>query len=128
MTTPESFTKSTPAYFQDEDGNYIYGISGGDDGQALYDDVQKAIDQARAEGADYVIALGHLGIDESSAPWRSTDVISNTAGLDAFIDGHSHHSIQSQMIQDKDGEDVLLTQTGSYFDSVGERPYQPAVL
>ena len=120
VTTPESFTKSTPAYFQDEDGNYIYGISGGDDGQALYDDVQKAIDQARAEGADYVIALGHLGIDESSAPWRSTDVISNTAGLDAFIDGHSHHSIQSQMIQDKDGQDVLLTQTGSYFDSVGE--------
>ena len=86
ITTPETFTKSTPAYFQDENGNYIYGISGGTDGQALYDDVQKAIDGARAEGADVVIALGHLGVDLSSAPWRSTDVIANTTGLDAFID------------------------------------------
>lgn len=120
ITTPESFTKSTPAYFQDENGNYIYGISGGSDGQALYADVQAAIDQARAEGADYVIALGHLGVDESSAPWRSTDVIANTTGLDAFIDGHSHHMIESQTVRDKAGDDVLLTQTGSYFDAVGK--------
>ena len=75
ITTPESFTKSTPSYFQDENGNYIYGISGGSDGKALYDDVQKSIDEAKAAGADYVIALGHLGIDTGSAPWRSTDVI-----------------------------------------------------
>ena len=67
ITTPESFTKSTPAYFQDENGNYIYGIAGGEDGQALYDAVQTAIDAASAE-ADYVIALGHLGVDESSSP------------------------------------------------------------
>ena len=43
------FSCATPmdiAYFQDADGNYIYGISGGDDGSALYADVQKAIDDA----------------------------------------------------------------------------------
>ena len=120
ITTPESFTKSTPAYFQDADGNYIYGISGGTDGKALYADVQKAIDSAKAEGADYIIGLGHLGIDESSAPWRSTDVIANTAGLDAFIDGHSHSTIESQDVKDKDGNTVILTQTGSYLENVGK--------
>ena len=31
VTTPESFTKSTPSYFQDENGKYIYGIAGGTD-------------------------------------------------------------------------------------------------
>ena len=68
ITTPESFTKTTPAYFQDGNGNYIYGIAGGNDGSALYDAVQKAINDAKAAGADYIIALGHLGIDPSSSP------------------------------------------------------------
>lgn len=120
ITTPESFTKSTPAYFQDTDGNYIYGISGGVDGKALYADVQKAIDDVKAEGADYIIGLGHLGVDMSSAPYRSTDVIANTTGLDAFIDGHSHSKVEGDKIKDKDGKNVILTQTGSYFDTIGE--------
>lgn len=125
ITTPESFAKSTPAYFQDENGNYIYGISGGADGQALYDDVQKSVDQARAGGANYVIAIGHLGIDTGSAPWRSTDVIANTTGLDAFIDGHSHSTVKGDMIEDKEGNQVLLTQTGSYFGNVGKMTISP---
>ena len=40
ITTPESFTKSTPAYFQNAKGDYIYGIAGGQDGSALYAAVQ----------------------------------------------------------------------------------------
>lgn len=119
ITTPDTFSKSTPAYFQDENGNYIYGISGGDDGAALYQDVQTAIDAARAEGATTVIALGHLGVDWSSSPWTSEETIAATSGLDAFIDGHSHTVMQAQDVADKNGETVLLTQTGEYFDRIG---------
>ena len=119
VLTPESFTKSTPAYFQDDNGNYIYGIAGGEDGAALYADVQKAVDDARAEGATKVIGLGHLGIDPSSEPWTSTSTIANVSGLDAFIDGHSHSEVKSQTVNGKDGKPVVLTQTGSYFDNIG---------
>ena len=119
ITTPESFTKSTPAYFQDEAGNYIYGISDGEDGQALYDDVQSTIDAARAEGAELVIALGHLGVDPSSKPWTSEEVIANVSGLDAFIDGHSHTVVFDTQVSGKDGASVELTQTGEYFGSIG---------
>ena len=119
ITTPESFTKSTPAYFQDDEGNYIYGIAGGEDGQALYDAVQEAIDAASAE-ADYVVALGHLGVDASSQPWTSREVIANTTGLDAFIDGHSHTTIPMEEVTDADGNTVVLTQTGSYLDALGQ--------
>ena len=119
ITTPESFTKSTPAYFQDDEGNYIYGIAGGEDGTALYEAVQAAIDAASAE-ADYVVALGHLGVDASSAPWTSREVIANTTGLDAFIDGHSHTTIPMEEVSDADGNTVVLTQTGSYLDAVGQ--------
>ena len=119
ITTPESFTKSTPSYFQDENGNYIYGIAGGTDGEALYTAVQNAIDAASAE-ADYVIALGHLGVDESSQPWTSREVIANTTGLDAFIDGHSHTTIPMEDVTDEGGNTVILTQTGSYLDAVGQ--------
>ena len=111
VTTPESFTKSTPAYFQDENGNYIYGISGGEDGAALYADVQAAID---AVEADIVIGLGHLGDDPASQPWTSEEVISNVTGLDAFIDGHSHSTVVG-----KDVNGTLLTQTGEYFNAIG---------
>lgn len=119
ITTPESFTKSTPAYFQNEQGQYIYGIAGGEDGTALYTAVQKAIDSARAE-ADIVIALGHLGDDPASRPWTSEDVIAHTTGLDAFIDGHSHSVVPMKRVADKQGKSVVLTQTGEYLNAVGE--------
>ena len=119
ITTPETIVKSTPAYFQDENGSFCYGISGGDDGQALYDDVQFAVDAIRRAGATKVIAVGHLGDDPSSSPWTSEEVIAHVRGLDAFIDGHSHSEVSGQQILGADGEPVLLTQTGEYLNNVG---------
>ncbi len=119
ITTPESFTKSTPAYFQDDNGNYIYGIAGGEDGQKLYADVQSAIDEVKALGVSKVIALGHLGDDKASQPWTSEETIANTCGLDAFIDGHSHSTVLGKEVADKNGNNVLLTQTGEYFGKIG---------
>ena len=119
ITTPESFTKSTPAYFQDGNGNYIYGIAGGEDGSALYDAVQTAIDAASQE-ADYVIALGHLGVYVYLFPWTSEEVIAHTTGLDAFIDGHSHSTVEMKEVADESGNTVVLTQTGSYLNALGQ--------
>ncbi len=119
ITTPETFTSTAPAYFQDGEGNYIYSVLGGEDGTELYEAVQKAITEAKRAGADYVIALGHLGVDESARPWTSRDVIANTEGLIAFIDGHSHTEMASETVKDKAGNSVLLTQTGSYFSNIG---------
>lgn len=118
-TTPESFTKSTPAYFQNENGEYIYGISGGDNGEDLQADLQKAIDEAKKAGATKVIVLGHLGDDPASMPWTSEETIAKINGLDAFIDGHSHSTVEGKKVADKDGKEVLLTQTGEYFDRIG---------
>ena len=124
LTTPETFTKSTPAYFQDGNGNYIYGIAGGTDGADLYAAAQKAIDAASAE-ADIVIALGHLGDDKASQPWTSEELIANTQGLDAFIDGHSHSTVAMKEVADKAGNPVILTQTGEYFDAIGKMTIKP---
>ena len=120
VTTPETFTKSTPAYFMDKaQRKYIYDIQGGEDGKKLYDAVQKAIDKAKLL-ADVVIGLGHLGVDPSSSPWTSEEVIAHTSGFDAFIDGHSHTVMENKQVQDASGKTVTLTQTGSYFANVGE--------
>ena len=121
ITTPESFTKSTPSYFQNEKGEYIYDIPGGDDGSDLYFCVQAAIDAVTAnDHPDYIIALGHLGDDPSSKPWTSEELIAHTTGLDAFIDGHSHSTVERREVKDKAGETVILTQTGSYLDALGQ--------
>ncbi len=125
IDTPETYTKSTPVYFQDEKGNYIYGLCEGNNGRDLYNAVQSAIDAAKAEGAQYVIAVGHCGIDAQSAPWRSTDIIANVSGLTAFIDGHSHSVIPSQEVKGKDGKTVLLTSTGTKFANVGKLVLKP---
>ena len=121
VTTPETFTKSTPAYFMnDAQTKYIYDILGGEDGQKLYDAVQKAIDKAEFWGADTIIGLGQLGVDPSSSPWTSEEVIAHTHGFTAFIDGHSHTVMANKQVTDASGKAVTLTQTGSYFKNIGK--------
>ena len=121
VTTPETFTKSTPAYFMnDAQTKYIYDILGGEDGKKLYDAVQKAIDKAEFWGADTIIGLGHLGVDPSSSPWTSEEVIAHTHGFTAFIDGHSHTVMANKQVTDASGKAVTLTQTGSYFKNIGK--------
>ena len=113
ITTPETFTKSTPAYFMNKkQTKFIYDILGGEDGQKLYDAVQKSVNKAKLV-ADYVIGLGHLGVDPSSSPWTSEEVIAHTTGFDAFIDGHSHSTLVNKQVADASGKMVTLTQTGS---------------
>lgn len=120
ISTPETITSSTPVYFQDESGEFIYTVDGLKDKTDLYTAVQNAIDNVR-EDADYVIALGHLGVamETTKKGWDSRTVIANVSGLDAFIDGHSHTFIDGEMVKDKSGKEVLLTQTGYYLNSVG---------
>ena len=119
VATPQTFTSSTPTYFMDEEHNFIYSFCEGNNGQDLYDAVQKAVDAARAEGADYVIALTHLGIDSASLPWTASNVIENTTGIDVVLDGHSHSVINGISVKNKDGNTVIHAQTGTKFANVG---------
>ncbi|WP_313155753.1 bifunctional UDP-sugar hydrolase/5'-nucleotidase [Lacrimispora sp.] len=118
-TTPESFTKSTPAYFQDGNGNYIYGFCEDENGQRLYNQIQSSVNSAKAEGANYVILVGHLGENGTTDRWTSDNVIKNTTGIDALIDGHSHEEY-GKYLKNKDGQDVLLTQTGTKLKNIGK--------
>ncbi len=119
IDTPEAFVKSTPTYFQDKDGNYIYSFQQGNEGKDLYAAVQKAVDAAEAAGADYVVAIGHLGDAGSTKEWKADAVIANTTGIDVFIDGHSHEEIEKTM-GNKDGEDVVWAQTGTKLANIGK--------
>ena len=118
VTTPQTLTSSTPRYFQDENGNYVYGFMQDDSGEALYDAVQKAVDDARAAGAQYVIAMCHLGNEEECRPWTYDDVISHTSGIDVLLDGHSHDYDKVTM-KNKDGEDVIRQACGTKLAAIG---------
>lgn len=118
-TTPESFTKSTPTYFQDGNGTYIYGFCEDESGKKLYTQIQASVDQAKAEGAEIVVLVGHLGENGTTDQWTSDNVIKNTAGIDAVIDGHSHE-VYNKYVKNKDGKDVLLTQTGTKLKNIGK--------
>jgi len=118
ISTPETIASGQKRYFFDENDKPLYSFSGDADGSEFYENIQEYVDAARSEGADYVIALGHLGVAAASAPWRSYDVIRNTNGIDAFIDGHSH-SLVCETVSNKDGKQIPLSQTGCYLSHLG---------
>ncbi|MBP5199545.1 MAG: bifunctional metallophosphatase/5'-nucleotidase, partial [Schwartzia sp.] len=120
VTTPETLATSTPKYFQDEKGKFIYGFSEDESGAKIYAAIQKAVDAAKAEGAEYVIIVGHLGVNGSIPKWSSITIAENTRGVTAIIDGHSHEQFEHLMAKNKDGNDVLITQTGTKMQTVGK--------
>ena len=120
ISTPESITKSTPAYFQNEEGEYVYGFCNDATGEALYACVQKAVNQARKEGADYVVAIAHLGTEGSTEYWSSTAVVENTTGIDVMLDGHSHSTFEADIVKNEAGKKVIVSQTGTKFDNIGK--------
>ena len=119
VSTPETFTSSSPAYFQDENGNFIYGFCEGNDGADFYAAVQTAVDDARNDGADLVVVLSHLGTNAESAPYTSSDLIVNTNGIDVVLDGHSHSVWEGERVKNKDGEEVILSSTGTKLANLG---------
>ncbi len=120
ITTPYTVTSSTPAYFKDENGNFIYGFSGDNKGKDLYEAVQIAVDSAREEGADYVIAVAHTGYGEGLDNWDAAAIIKNTKGIDFYLDAHAHLVVNEKEFINADGETVLLTSTGTKLQNIAE--------
>ena len=120
VTTPETFTKSTPAYFQNSKGEFIYDFCGDATGKALYKRVQTAVNAARKNGADYVVALTHLGTESVTKRWSAQSLVKNTYGIDVVLDGHSHSTVESLKVKNKKGKSVTISSTGTKFANVGE--------
>ncbi len=118
VTTPNTIVTSTPSNFQNEEGEFIYDFARDESGDALYQSVQTSVDDARANGADYVYVLGHLGMYENDRPWTYADVIANTEGIDVFLDGHSHDTEQVTM-KNKNGEPVVRSACGTKLNCIG---------
>ena len=119
ITTPSTISSSSPAQFKDENGNYKYSFNP----TTLYEVVQENIDAAEAEGADYIIAISHIGYAEDEIYGDLEDVedlIKNTDGLDVVLDAHSHSVIEGMEITDKEGNEVLLSSTGTKFENIGK--------
>ena len=113
VTTPTTLYTSLPTAFQDEKGQYLYNFSG----PHLAATVQKAVDMARAAGAEVVVLLSHLG-DSDGVP-TSVEVMQQVKGVDLVLDAHDHHVIPGRRITDKEGKPLLLTSTGTQFQYIG---------
>ncbi|HOP11424.1 MAG TPA: bifunctional UDP-sugar hydrolase/5'-nucleotidase [Oscillospiraceae bacterium] len=119
VSTPKTLTSSAPTYFMDENGNYIYNFMQDEDGGKLWAAVQNTVESAKKADADYVVALTHLGIDESASPYLSTELITHTTGIDAVLDGHSHSVIECDLVKNADGKEVALSSTGTELEYIG---------
>lgn len=115
LDTPETASKAHPAK--------IAGVKFAG-GEELYDLAQAQVDALKQQGADYIVCLGHLGIDEETAATanRSIDLLEKVKGIDVFIDGHSHST--NEQIAEKTNETrtvngTVLTSTGTKFAAIG---------
>ncbi len=106
-----------PAAFVTEQGDALpYGVT---DGARLIAMVQKAVDEARKEGADHVIVLSHLGNDSTLSYTTSQALVAATRGIDAVLDGHTHQTYTNRC-RNLDGKQVPVTQTGTMFANIGK--------
>lgn len=117
VTTPKTITSSTPRFFQNEKGEYIYSFAQGDGGE-LCAVVQEAVDNAREEGADYVFLIAHLGYEETAIPYTYADVVGGTTGIDAVLDGHSHDT-EKVVMKNRAGKDVIRQACGTQLQHIG---------
>ena len=124
VITPASITSSTPVNFQ-ENGTFVYDFYSKDKGMELAEKVQSTVDQARKEGAQYVILLTHLGQPDEYQPFDSVSLIHHTNGIDAVLDGHAHVTIIGDYYPNKDGKDVILSSVGTKMQNVGELIISP---
>ena len=124
VTTPMTLRTSTPTYFRNDKGEFIYGFLEDETGEKLYAAVQKTVDDVRAEGADYVILLAHLGNGAECSPWMYNQVIENTTGIDVLLDGHSHDTEQVT-VRNKDGKDVIRSAVGTKLNEIGVLTFTP---
>lgn len=120
VTTPETLTASTPVFFQNNKGRYIYDFYEDLTGKRLYRQIQKTVNQVRRAGADKVFLVAHLGMNSGQRQWSSKAVAQNTYGIDGIIDGHSHEQYAGVVVQNKKGADVLLAQTGTKLAKLGK--------
>lgn len=125
INTPETLSTSKPKYFQDENGNFIYSFFQGNNGETLYTKIQETINSTKSEGADYIIAVAHIGQKETSGPYKYSDIISHTSGFDVFLDGHGHDTDQVNM-KDKDGNTVFRMGVGTKLSCIGVVTFTPA--
>ena len=116
ITTPSTISSSNPAQFQNEAGEIIYTFNEAN----LYATVQSTIDAAKTAGADYIIALSHIGYSEAEDWSDITEIIENTDGIDAVLDAHTHTVIEEKIIKDKKGDNVILSSTGTKFEHIGK--------
>lgn len=123
ISDPETIEKSE-ASFKNSSGSDIYDFANGGNGTELYEKVQSAVDSAKNEGADYVVAIGHLSSTGTSV-FTPKSVIQNTTGITAFIAGNSHTAISGEQVKNKDGAEVLLTSAGSALKNIGVLTLSP---
>jgi len=120
-TTPYSFNSSTPSYFQDDKGNYIYSLCA----DTYYDMFQNYVNDARNQGADYVVAITHLGDDVAYDPINSQELARQTYGIDVILDGHSHSLVPERILTNKEGKPVKYSQTAAHFENMGVLTIRP---
>lgn len=115
VCTPETMRSESYSIF-DVEGNQNYDFRTNEVNEL----VQRAVDNARGEGADYVVLLAHLGDEEIEEGVYSNSVVAATRGIDVVLDAHSHHSVPHNYLKNSEGKTVIVTQTGTQFENVGK--------
>lgn len=119
VTTPTTLTSSTPLFFQDNYGNYIFSFCEDANGSKLYNKIQKCVDEVKHQGAEYIFVVAHLGVNHAPKIWSSVAIAENLKDINGVIDGHSHERI-NRIVKNNKGQNILIIQTGKMLNNIGQ--------
>ena len=118
--TPETMILEGYSFY-DTNGILLYDLKK----DSFYQLIQQAADNARKEGADYVVLLSHVGETTQSMGFDSHRLVNSTKGIDVVLDGHSHNVFEDATASNLDGRPIIVTQTGTQFGRVGKLVITP---
>ncbi len=117
VTTPGAMLTEAGAFLAEDGVTLLYDLREADCAQL----VQGAVNKARAEGADYVILVAHLGeADRGQTSVYTPTLLAKTRGIDIVLDGHTHSTIPNMKFPNMDGDSVVNIQTGTKFEHIGK--------
>ena len=122
VLTPLTFSKTYLSSLVDENNEPIYDFLSGNNKKDLYEEVQKDIDDLKAQKVDHIILLTHIGMNVEE--YTSDELLLNLKNVDAVLDGHTHKTYNTTT-KDKNSKDIPIAQTGTKLETIGQLIIKP---
>ncbi|WP_419955366.1 5'-nucleotidase C-terminal domain-containing protein [Neobacillus niacini] len=83
------------------------------------EEAQKSVDSFKAQGVNKIIALSHLGYNDSLTWDNDLELAAKVEGIDVIVGGHTHVKLDAPVIEKTGEEPTVIVQANEYNKFLG---------